>query len=246
MRQALGETRSVFAARHAVISPDSHEWVTLPAWRGALLAHLITPALSAQFSLFLVQTQDDMVAETPAAGIERFILIREGAFTLQIDGAEHGMKRDDYAFVPAGASHRLSATGPAKALVLERRYRPLDDHDAPAPTLSALGDLPATPMKGDGRLLLQKLLPETPGHDLEINVMDFAPGASLPYVETHFMEHGLVMLDGGGIYRLEDAWYPVAAEDAIWMAPFCPQWFGAIGRSNARYLIYKDWNRDPL
>jgi glyoxylate utilization-related uncharacterized protein len=30
-------------------------------------------------------------------------------------------------------------------------------------------------------------------------------------VEIHFMEHGLLMLEGGGIYRLNQHWYPVAA-----------------------------------
>ena len=35
------------------------------------------------------------------------------------------------------------------------------------------------------------------------------------------------MLEGGGIYRLGDSWYPVTAGDFIWMAPWCPQWFGA-------------------
>ena len=54
------------------------------------------------------------------------------------------------------------------------------------------------------------------------------------------------MLEGGGIYRLGDSWYPVTAGDFIWMAPWCPQWFGAIGKVPAKYLIYKDWNRHPL
>ncbi len=54
------------------------------------------------------------------------------------------------------------------------------------------------------------------------------------------------MLEGGGIYRLGDHWYPVTAGDFIWMGPFCPQWFGAIGKRPAKYLIYKDWNRHPL
>ena len=57
------------------------------------------------------------------------------------------------------------------------------------------------------------------------------------------MEHGLLMLAGGGIYRLGDRWYPVTAGDFIWMAPYCPQWFGALGKTPAKYLIYKDWNR---
>jgi (S)-ureidoglycine aminohydrolase len=65
-------------------------------------------------------------------------------------------------------------------------------------------------------------------------------------VEMHIMEHGLLMIEGGGIYRLGDSWYPVTAGDFIWMAPWCPQWFGAIGKAPAKYLIYKDWNRHPL
>ncbi len=60
------------------------------------------------------------------------------------------------------------------------------------------------------------------------------------------MEHGLLMLEGQGIYRLGDRWYPVAAGDFIWMAPYCLQWFGALGKVPAKYLIYKPWNRHPL
>ena len=41
-------------------------------------------------------------------------------------------------------------------------------------------------------------------------------------------------------------WYPVTAGDFIWMAPYCPQWFGAIGKQPAKYLIYKDFNRHTL
>ena len=38
----------------------------------------------------------------------------------------------------------------------------------------------------------------------------------------------------------------VKAGDFIWMAPYCPQWFGAIGKEPAKYLIYKDFNRHTL
>ena len=38
--------------------------------------------------------------------------------------------------------------------------------------------------------------------------MTYQPGAALPMVEIHVMEHGLLMLAGGGIYRLGDHWYP--------------------------------------
>ena len=49
-------------------------------------------------------------------------------------------------------------------------------------------------------------------------------------VEVHVMEHGLLMLEGQGVYRLGDDWYPVRQGDVIWMAPFCPQWFVAMGK----------------
>ena len=75
--------------------------------------------------------------------------------------------------------------------------------------------------------------------------MTFQPGAALAAMEVHVMEHGLLMLEGGGIYRLGSHWYPVQAGDFIWMGPYCPQWFGAIGKQPAKYLIYKDWDRHP-
>ena len=76
--------------------------------------------------------------------------------------------------------------------------------------------------------------------------MAYAPGASLSQVEVHYMEHGVLMLEGSGIYRLGNAWYPVQAGDFIWMAPYCPQWFGCIGKASAKYLIYKNLNRHVI
>ena len=92
---------------------------------------------------------------------------------------------------------------------------------------------------------LQTLLPVDPRFDLAMNIFTYRPGATLPFVETHIMEHGLLMLAGQGVYRLEDSYYPVQAGDAIWMAPYCPQWFVAMGDAPASYLYYKDIHRLP-
>jgi (S)-ureidoglycine aminohydrolase len=53
------------------------------------------------------------------------------------------------------------------------------------------------------------------------------------------------MLTGQGIYRLDADWHPVQAGDVIWMAPYCPQWFVAMGKVPASYIYYKDVNRAP-
>jgi (S)-ureidoglycine aminohydrolase len=78
---------------------------------------------------------------------------------------------------------------------------------------------------------------------MAVNIFVYQPGTALPFVETHIMEHGLLMLAGTGICWLDVGWYPVQAGDVIWMAP---QWFAAIGDAPASYIYYKDVNRAPL
>ena len=98
----------------------------------------------------------------------------------------------------------------------------------------------------DDALRVRALMPDGAPYDFAVNTLTYDPGASLPMVEVHLMEHGLLMLEGGGIYRLGDSWYPVYAGDFIWMRAYCPQWFGALGKRPAKYLLYKDWRRHPL
>jgi (S)-ureidoglycine aminohydrolase len=82
---------------------------------------------------------------------------------------------------------------------------------------------------------------------MAMNIFTFAPGHGLPVVETHVMEHGLYFLHGKGIYYLDDAWMEVDTDDFIWMGPYVPQSFYATGPVPARYIYYKNVNRDvPL
>src|SRR5207302_8189317 len=100
-------------------------------------------------------------------------------------------------------------------------------------------DVPSSPFMDDPDAQLKVLLPDTPAYDMAVNIFTYRPGAMLPQVECHVMEHGLVMLQGMGVYRLDDQWYPVQAGDVIWMAAYCPQWFMAGGKQASRYIYYK-------
>jgi (S)-ureidoglycine aminohydrolase len=106
-------------------------------------------------------------------------------------------------------------------------------------------DSPVLPVEPEV-FVLRKLLPGTSDYDFNIHVMDFEPGQYLYVKEIHYNQHGLLLLQGQGIYRLGDKWYPVQAGDAIWMPPFVLQWYAALGKVNSRYLLYKDTNVDPL
>ena len=143
-------------------------------------------------------------------------------------------------------AHTLTARRATRLAVIEKTYQPLEGVAAPNLLVGDEANVASTALMGDPDLQVRSLLPDQPAFDFAVNTMTYQPGASLSMVEIHVMEHGLLMLEGGGIYRLGDAWYPVTAGDFIWMAPFCPQWFGALGKQPAKYLIYKDWNRHPL
>jgi len=174
------------------------------------------------------------------------LYVLDGAIALEAEGKRHELGPRGYAYLGEGLAHRVSAREKSRAVVIEKPYVKLENVAAPRLLVSSEDAVASEPLDGDPDLQVNHLLPDEPPFDFAVNAMVYQPGAALSMVEMHVMEHGLLMLEGGGIYRLGDHWYPVAAGDFIWMAPWCPQWFGAIGKKPAKYLIYKDWNRHPL
>lgn len=244
----LGTTRSVVARDHALIAPDSHVPIVLPRWENARIVTVISPQMGARFQQYLALLEPGgraVFADRQA--VESFFYVLEGEVSVKpAADSPQGLKPGGYAFLPAGQSFLLQSPGAARLVVFERVYVPSAGHHSPACIIGREQDVEGKPFLGDPDALLQTLLPESPAFDMAVNIFTYQPGAALPFVEVHVMEHGLLMLEGAGVYRLSDSWYPVAAGDSIWMAPYCPQWFVAMGKSPARYLYYKDVNRDPL
>ncbi len=236
--------RTTVRRDHAVIAPETQVSGPVPGWSGTEHVRLIAPAMGARFAMALVRMEAGGAAGPAPAGYGRFVHVLEGSLLLEVEGGRHALGAGGYAYVPPDAPHALSAAGPARALLLEKPYVALAGAPSGRLVVGDVADRPAEPMLGDPAVLVRRLLPEEPALDLAVNLMAFAPGAALPFVETHVMEHGLLVLEGTLVYRLADSWYPVAAGDAIWIGPFCPQWCCAHGPGRAEYLIYKDWNRD--
>jgi len=98
----------------------------------------------------------------------------------------------------------------------------------------------------DGRWSTQRFVDaEDLRHDMHVNIVRFEPGACIPFEETHVMEHGILVLEGKGVYRLNRDWVEVEAGDFLWLRAFCPQACYAGGPGPFRYLLYKDVNRHP-
>jgi (S)-ureidoglycine aminohydrolase len=242
----LGQTRSANRRDHLLLTPDTFVRTPFPGMSGGAAIVHVSPAAGAAFTEYTAELDPGgTLGPTPA---QRFVYVLSGADSIDLATATsfHSLAPGGYAYIPAGLAHTLTAPSAARLAVIEKPYQPLAETAAPHLLVGAESDVASTALMGDPDLQVRSLLPDQPAFDFAVNTMTYQPGASLSMVEIHIMEHGLLMLEGGGIYRLGDAWYPVAAGDFIWMAPFCPQWFGALGKQPAKYLIYKDWNRHPL
>ena len=242
--QNLGLTRSSRQADHALFTPESFVRAPWPGMKNATAIIHISPAMGAAFTEYTVEFEAGGILGSAVE--QRFIFVLEGELTVAMPDKKVQLTPDMYAYIPAGADAVVSAVRTSRALVIEKPYQPHGDTQAPAFLTGNERTLTSQPLQGDDALQVRSMLPDDPSFDFAVNTMSYQPGASLPAVEIHVMEHGLLMLSGGGIYRLNDKWYPVSAGDFIWMGPYCPQWFGAIGKMPAKYIIYKDWNRHPL
>jgi (S)-ureidoglycine aminohydrolase len=243
----FGDSRTHVGRRHALIAPDGHVPSSLPGVENATAVVLISAEMGARFTQLLLSFETDGNARFPSNETEAFAYVVRGSVRAEIPGNTYTLDKGGYLFVPAGQAWKLSAPAEGTQVNLFfKKYVPLNGAILPERVVGRQSEVADRPYLGDEDARLQILLPDQASFDMAVNIFNYSPGAFLPFVETHIMEHGLLMLEGKGVYRLEDSWYPVAAGDCIWMAPYCPQWFTAMGKSQARYLYYKDVNRPVL
>jgi len=238
-----GETRSANERNHLLHTPDAFVRTTLPGMTKATAVVHAAPALGAGFMQYTAEMEAGGTLGTALAGAQRFVYVLEGAVEV-VEGKKSMLAAGGFAYLPTGEKHTVTAAKASRLAVIEKMFT--TGATAAQVVIGKEQNVEPTALNGDEWLQVRALLPESAGMDFAVNTMEYQPGAGLSQVEVHVMEHGLLMLEGGGIYRLGEKWYSVEKGDFIWMGAYCPQWFGAIGKVPAKYLIYKDWNRHPL
>lgn len=248
----LGETRSSLKADHLLQTPDTFIRTPLPGSPGVDFIVHTAPRIGAGFTQMTAEFREGGQLAPAREGIERFLYVLEGSLSAETEAGAlaHALAAGDFLYLAPDCGYSVAGAPTSRAVLIEKPYQGLDSTRNLEVKLEIIAgresEVAPEPLGGDPDLLVRHLMPDGPAWDFAVNTMTYAPGAALSQVEIHVMEHGLLMLEGGGIYRLGDSWYPVTAGDFIWMAPYCPQWFGAIGKQPAKYLIYKDWYRHPL
>ncbi len=248
MPDLFGFTRTVVKPRYALITPDGFVPSALPGWRNVVAVVNISPVMHGPR---FTQIQITLDANSNGAGntgaLEHFYYVLGGSCGAKLGGKKSKLTAGSYAFLPPKTGFEFSdATKGTKLLIFQKEFQPLAGAQKPGVIVGHESEVKGQPFLGNEDARLQVLLPDQPAFDMAVNIFTYQPGATLPFVETHIMEHGLLMLRGQGVYRLDADYHPVTAGDVIWMASYCPQWFVAMGKTPASYIYYKDVNRAPM
>ncbi len=251
---ALHTGRAVFTEAYAVIPKGVFSDIVtscLPGWSKTRLWLIARPmtGFSETFSQYVMEVAPGGGSDAPEndPGAQSVIFVTDGVIALTLGAETHELDAGGYAYIPAGTPWRLHAEGdaPARFHWIRKIWEPAAGVDRPAPFVTNERTIAPVAMPDtDGRWATTRFVdPGDPAHDMHVNIVTFLPGGVIPFEETHVMEHGLYVLQGKAVYRLNRDWVEVEAGDFLWLRAYCPQACYAAGPGPFRYLLYKDVNR---
>lgn len=253
-QETLLTDRAVFTDAYAVIPKGTmRDIVTsyLPFWDKTRLWVLSRPlsGFAETFSQYIVEVSPGGGSDRPETdpSAEGVLFVVEGEAVLTAEGQRYDLRPGSYAFLPPQTDWSLKNTGsePVRFHWVRKAFEPVEGLERPALFVTHENDIEPRAMPGtDGKWATTRFVdPEDVRHDMHVNIVTFQPGAVIPFAETHVMEHGLYVLEGKAVYRLNQDWVEVEAGDYMWLRAFCPQACYAGGPGPFRYLLYKDVNR---
>lgn len=248
--------RAVFTEAYAVLPRAVLSDIVvsrLPGWTGTrawIVARPLT-GFAETFAQYLLEIAPGGGSEAPEPDpngeVACFVL--SGAVTIAVDGQERTLSAGGFCYAPPGAKLRVRNLGAEHVRLawIRKAYEPAPGLAPPPPVFAQEQEIEPDPMPDtDGRWTTTLFVdPDDLRHDMHVTVVTLQPGGTIPFEETHIMEHGLLVLEGKGVYRLNRDWVEVEAGDFMWLRAFCPQACYAGGPGPFRYLLYKDVNRHP-
>ncbi len=246
--------RAVFTDAYAFIPRGVFSDIVtsyLPGWEKTRLWLIARPmtGFSETFSQYVMEVAPGGGSDAPDndPGAESVLFLTEGEVWLSIDGQEYDLGPGGYAYIPPHSAWRLknARKTPARFHWVRKLYEPAPGIPAPKPFVTNDAEVKPTPMPDtNGAWATTRFVDPTDlAHDMHVTIVTFQPGGVIPFEETHVMEHGLYVLEGKAVYKLNQDWVEVEAGDFMWLRAFCPQACYAAGPGPFRYLLYKDVNR---
>ncbi|MGH2883815.1 MAG: bifunctional allantoicase/(S)-ureidoglycine aminohydrolase [Solirubrobacteraceae bacterium] len=250
----LATDRTRFTESYALLGKRTmRDIVTsyLPFWKDTRLWVIARPlsGFAETFSQYIVEVAPGGGSDRPETdpNAEAGLFVVDGTVELTLDGVAHALQPGGYAYLPPDSGWTLHnrKDQPASFHWIRKAYQRVAGLDAPEPVIANEREIEPVAMPDtDGAWATTRFVdPADLRHDMHVTIVTLQPGASIPFAETHVMEHGLYVLQGKAVYLLNQDWVEVEAGDFMWLRAFCPQACCAAGPEPFRYLLYKDVNR---
>ena len=248
--------RAIFTTAYAVIPREvMRDIVTsaFPHWHATRAWVLARPlsGFAETFSQSILEIAPGGGSERPEPDphAEGAFFVLNGTLTFTINGQQEVLQAGGFVWIAPGDRYTVANNQKVTACCqwIRKSYEAVDGIATPASFTTSDADTTPSPMANakEQWQTTRFMDPEDMGHDMHITIVTLAPGAVIPFTETHVMEHGLYVLQGKGVYYLNGDWVEVEAGDFMWLRAFCPQACYAAGTEPFRYLLYKDVNRLP-
>lgn len=253
-QSALMDGRAIVTEAYTVIPRSSMTDIVnsrLPFWEDTRLWVLASPVggFCQTFSHYLMEVESGGGSTTPETeeGVQSTLFVTTGNLTLTVNDESHQLQCGSYVYLPPGANWALFNTGEDQAGFhwFRKPYQYVKGLEEPDVIVVQEGDIEAYVMPGSNEGWSTKRFVDKTDlrHDMHITIVSFEPGCVIPFLETHVMEHGLYVLEGKGVYKLNQDWIEVEAGDYMWLRAYCPQACYSGGDGVFKYLLYKDVNR---
>ncbi|AQP54144.1 (S)-ureidoglycine aminohydrolase [Vagococcus penaei] len=232
----------------AIIPPQGLVKNTLPNFENCELTIMSTPKLGASFVDYLcrVLPGGGNTAGFGGNGIETFLYVLDGELEVS-DGVEtFSLTTGGYIYVPATKklTFENKSTQATETFLYKKRYQEVEGLSTDT-YVNNSANIVGENYEDMTDVDFQTLLPTDLAFDMNFHILSFATGGSHGYIETHYQEHGALLLSGEGMYNLDNHWIPVKKGDYIFMGAYNLQACYSVGRNAPlSYLYSKDCNRD--
>lgn len=232
----------------ALIPPKGLVKNVIPHFDNCEMTILSTPKLGAGFVDYLcrVLPNGGNTHGFGGNGIQTFIYCLEGELTVTIGEETHELTTGGYAYCPPTETLKFknNSDKATEMFLYKKRYQEVEGF-APYKVIGNTNDMEDQNYEGMTDVGLKDLLPTDLNFDMNFHILTFHTGASHGYIETHYQEHGALLLSGEGMYNLDNHWIPVKEGDYIFMGAYNLQACYSVGRNAPlSYLYSKDCNRD--
>ncbi len=210
---ALMTQRAVFTNAYAFIPKGCFSDIVtsyLPHWRQTRLWLIARPmsGFSETFAQYVMEVAPGGGSDAPdaEAGAEHCAL--RHPWPRHPDHRRRGPRPDSggYAYIPPDTTWTLLAEGtePARFHWIRKLYEPVAGiKPPPAFVTNETAIKPLAMPDTNGVWATTRFVDPTDlRHDMHVNIVTFQPGGVIPFEETHVMEHGLYVLEGKAVYKL--------------------------------------------